>query len=364
MNEKYQEAILENVPHYISIVDGNGKPKYLSSSFCNKLGLDQDFDNVLTLDEFFVSKSLDKFRAMMSDLLASPSKAIDVELKMLDGQGEEFHVRMHCTNKMADSRLSGLMITAFDVTEDNEVELERQKVQMKMLSQSKHATIGEVSTGVAHEVNQPLSYIKSSLQNLVRRLRKQDVATDVIIEKLDKSLNQVDRINKIIEHMRSFGRSHDVEVVNFDIPIVIDNALLLLSEKIRLRNITLNLDIDDGLPEVLGNINQLEQVLINLFQNSIDALEFYDGDKRISLSASYKEADRYLEFIFSDNGCGIPEALIEKVFEPFFTTKPVGKGTGIGLAVCYGILTEHNASFNVKSTLGEGTDFIIRFPVF
>jgi signal transduction histidine kinase len=151
-----------------------------------------------------------------------------------------------------------------------------------------------------------------------------------------------------------------------NIESIIDNTMLLMGERIRLSNITLDRNIDDNLPTFAGNSNQLEQVFINLLQNAVDAFPLDKEDASISIAARYSTKKKSVPTIiirFTDNGSGIKKECIDKIFEPFFTTKEVGKGTGLGLSIVYGIISEHNGTIHCDSTVNKGTVFTITLPV-
>ncbi|MBF0318375.1 MAG: PAS domain S-box protein [Nitrospirae bacterium] len=255
------------------------------------------------------------------------------------------------------------ILVAHDMREMKKFEEETRRIQIKMLSSSKMATLGEISTGIAHEINQPLTYISSFVQGLLmdvknNRLDLADTMNDAIT-----AYNQVGRIVDIIQHLRTFGRRDDIEMQAINIESIIDNTMLLMGERIRLSNISLVRNIDSNLPALAGNANQLEQVFINLLQNAIDALPIDKADAVIRIAARFSAKKESVIIRFTDNGSGIKNEIIDKIFEPFFTTKEVGKGTGLGLSIVYGIISEHNGTIHCDSTVNKGTVFTITLPV-
>jgi C4-dicarboxylate-specific signal transduction histidine kinase len=281
---------------------------------------------------------------------------------LLDATDKVIDVKITLLNLLDIDEVNGIIVTAKNITDEKRLEHEKNKIQIDMVSQSKLATIGEVATGVAHEINQPLAYISSSLQNIKRRMEKNNLDPSYAKEKLERSLSQVDRITKIILHMRRFGRDDTNEFVDQSLPESISNVLLLLEEKIRLKSIILTINQSDNLPLIRANSNQIEQVFINLFQNSIDALEHVETTKKITVNIYASEDNQFIETTFEDNGSGIPKSIIEKIFTPFFTSKEVGKGTGIGLSICHGIIKDHKGSIDCISAENEYTRFTICLP--
>ncbi|MFQ6026501.1 MAG: GAF domain-containing protein [Dehalococcoidia bacterium] len=256
----------------------------------------------------------------------------------------------------------GLRCTIQDITERKGVEEQRRALEVQMLGQSKLATLGEVATGVAHEINQPLTYINTAIQTLQEDFRLNDVDEERMNQLLTESGRQVTRISSIVQHLRTFGRNGDRVRSQVQLEGVLDNTLLLLSERLRLRNIQLVQHVEKDLPAVRGDPNQLEQVLINLFQNAIDALANQKESAEINVTISSSPDQATVQTKFSDNGAGIPPELLDKIFEPFFTTKEVGHGTGLGLSIIYGIIQDHQGTIDCVSELNKGTTFIITLP--
>lgn len=259
--------------------------------------------------------------------------------------------------------ISSLATQIGRVTERKRAEEEKRRMQMKMLASSKLATLGEISTGVAHEINQPLTYISSLIQSLTRDLKERSIDEEKLEEKLKFASSQVNRIISIINHLRTFGRQYDMQMEKVDFGRILENTLLLLGERIRLRNIKLVRNTGENLPMVWGNQNQLEQVFINLFQNSIDAFKDKKENAEIRVDISRLDNREEVQIKFSDNGPGMEGPIREKIFEPFFTTKEVGKGTGLGLSIIYGIIQEHKGDITCESVINKGTTFTIKIPL-
>ena len=184
-----------------------------------------------------------------------------------------------------------------------------------------------------------------------------------ILRRLKESHTQIERITRIFDHLRTFGRTDTTELTSVDIEAILDNALELLGERFRIRNIALERTVEPGLPEVHGNASQLEQVFINLFQKSIDALSENREDASITIGFGVGPGRSSVWISFADTGKGIQPDQLEKVFEPFFTTKEVGKGAGLGLSIVYGIIQDHGGSISCESEVDRGTTLLITLPV-
>ncbi|MBF0627250.1 MAG: CHASE domain-containing protein [Magnetococcales bacterium] len=239
-------------------------------------------------------------------------------------------------------------------------------MQVKMLNRSKLATLGEVATGIAHELNQPLTYISTFIQLLEMKCQQgAPLEEEEVLEGFSTSQHQLQRIDIIIQHLRTFGRDDNLLAQTAATEVcpgkILDNALLLMGERIRLKNIRLERH-EEADVQITGNANQLEQVFINLLQNAIHATAGHVAEPLITITMTRDPEHDGIRIVFADNGAGIPAELLDKIFEPFFTTKPVGEGTGLGLSIVYGIVHDHGGTIDCQSVAGEGTRFIIQLP--
>ena len=227
------------------------------------------------------------------------------------------------------------------------------------------ATLGEMATGLAHEINQPLNVMRMAIVNVLKRLNNGDVQVDYLIDKLTRIDTQVQRAARVVDHMRVFGRRSETEQQPFNPVQAIEGTLSLLSEDLRDKGVDLRISETGFEVQVRGYVDQLEQVLINLMVNARDALlgkrETLPGFKPwISL---YTERDTHsVRLWVEDNGGGIDPRLLERIFEPFFTTKPVGFGTGLGLSVSYDIVENMGGKLSVRNST-EGARFCIELPI-
>jgi histidine kinase len=230
------------------------------------------------------------------------------------------------------------------------------------------ATLGEMATAIAHELNQPLSVMKTASSFIIKKIRKSEPIKEETLNTLAEEIDShVDRASRIINHLREFGRKSEVKREKVDINDAVERALAIFMQQLKLREIEVEKDFHEDLPEVLANNNRLEQVFINLLINARDAIEdkcekFGDTiEKRIVLKTCLWQGKVRVEV--ADTGLGIPKPLLEKIFEPFFTTKRVGRGTGLGLSISYGIIQDYEGTIKVETRENEGSNFIITFPV-
>lgn len=250
------------------------------------------------------------------------------------------------------------------------VDVTNQREQQVMLLQaSKMATLGEMSTNLAHELNQPLSTIAMSLDNLKALLAAGDALdAAAVARRIERIERQVKRAADIIDHMRIFGRRSTEPPEPFNPNEAVRGALGLVGAQFRLRGIATDFSPCDEAVRVIGEKSLLEQVLLNLLINARDAIEERraksrqrDLAGRVALRCDWFGAGLPLRLSVRDNGGGIPEAVIGRIFEPFYSTKPPGKGTGLGLPISYGIIRDMGGQI-LCTNVGEGAVFQITLP--
>lgn len=256
-----------------------------------------------------------------------------------------------------------------DITYEKHLEAERvehakvrQQEQLRAMNQGKLASLGEIATGIAHEINQPLTFINTLLHTTIERFEKNVFDVAKLTVKFEKAIHQAARITTIIDHLRTFGRADDAKVTRVSMETILDNALILMQERIRLKNIVILREIDADLPSILGNSHTLEQIFINFFQNSIDAME-EQGGGTLKIAMTHEPGGNAIQLCFADSGPGMNAEVQAKMFEPFYTTKEIGKGTGLGLSLVFGIVQDHHGEIVCHSEPGKGTTFSITLPI-
>jgi len=275
--------------------------------------------------------------------------------------GEPFYVNVHIRSVRFMGRDS-LIATTPDVTEN--VEKESQLIQA-----SKMATLGTMASGIAHEINQPLNVIQVCSDYFMKMIKKGETIDEedfyAMAEEIERN---VQRAAQTITHMKDFSRQSEVESDQLNINRPITDVFKILGQQLRIHGIDVTMDLADDLPPIVADHNRLEQVFINLVTNARDALDEKEAQSdgqdwnKILKIKSCVEDDHVVVTVY-DNGIGIPEDIRDKVFEPFFTTKDVGKGTGLGMSISYGIIKDYSGTIDVESNPGNGTTFTITFPI-
>ncbi len=244
----------------------------------------------------------------------------------------------------------------------NEMNLARDLETQKRISfhQSKLASIGELATGVAHEINNPLAIIQGQMETLRRHMAKSGLEDEVFLQKTSKTLNSVERISHIVKGLRTFARADTIETKRLDLQPLLLGTVEMVREIYQKEGIDLQVELEEGL-WVQGNSGRLQQVFVNLLNNARDAV-LKTERRAIFLKAIVLKATQGpggVEVSVADTGPGIPPELREKVFDPFFTTKEEGVGTGVGLALVNSIVREHEGSVDLDLTYKEGARMVV-----
>ncbi len=251
------------------------------------------------------------------------------------------------------------------------MDVEKEQLSQQLIGASRLAELGEMSAGFAHEVNNPLQIIKNE-QSLMEMILSDMKETGQItalesLTELEDSMNQIklqiSRCAEITQAILKFGRQDEPKPQNIDLRNFIPEITDMVTQKAIVHGISIELNIAENTYPVHGDPTQLQQVFVNLFNNAMDAILERHGTSggKLIVQAGPKEKNT-VEILVRDNGCGIKPENLNKIFSPFFTTKPVGKGAGLGLSVCYGIISSMAGTMEARSEVGVGTTFSIHLP--
>ena len=230
--------------------------------------------------------------------------------------------------------------------------------QEELLQSKKMASIGTFSSGIAHEINNPLNNISLSTDALLEEFS--EMSGEEIKEILDDIMAQTERASKIVRNLLDFSRAQSSEMQPFHIDFIIHKTTDLIANELKIHNIVLQKKIPDLLPRINGDLQKLQQVFLNLIINAEQAI---GTDGMISVITQATD-DGYIRTDIIDTGPGIAPEHLEQIFDPFFTTKEAGKGTGLGLSIVYGIVKKHGGFIEVSSKIREGTKFSVYLPIY
>jgi two-component system NtrC family sensor kinase len=231
----------------------------------------------------------------------------------------------------------------------------------RLLQSQKLAAIGELSAGIAHEINNPLAIIRQEaewMQHLLKKLGGGGKELEDLQGSVRQIVQQVDRCTEITRNLLDFARKRDPVIQAVEVNRIIENMTMLVEKEATHKNITIVRHYDAALPAIYSDAPQLRQVILNFLTNATHAIG-KDGVVTITTRLNNDDA---VDIVISDTGCGIPADHLGKIFDPFFTTKPPGQGTGLGLSICHGIILRLGGRIKVESTVGQGTEFTITLP--
>jgi two-component system NtrC family sensor kinase len=252
------------------------------------------------------------------------------------------------------------------------IDAEKTGLENQLIRATRLAELGQMAAGFAHEINNPLQVIRSEqalMDYIIKELKeKKEITNEESLAELEDSIRQIvvqiERCANITQAILKFGRKSEPVLENVFLHEFLPEIIAMVSNKARVQGIAVNQVIAESLPPVFADKGQLQQVLLNLFNNAIDAIAERRGSRGgvLEIKAGADEGHQ-VKISVTDNGIGISPENIKKIFSPFFTTKPLGKGTGLGLSVCYGIIDSLGGNMEVTSQKNEGTTFFVRLPV-
>jgi len=308
-------------------------------------------------------------------LLSSGDKAVcGAEKVTFTTEGPEQHYieAKSCPVEGIDGQKLGHVIVGQDLTEHKKLEkdlLERTEEvteinemlkmsRIEMAQREKMVAIGQMASGIAHEIGNPLASLSSVAQYLSRKLRTHEEKENLLVIQY-----QVNRISNILKRMLSLSRPATGEYKWTDINELIDNTLSLVGFDKRAKSTTIKNIASPDLPMVWLNPQHFEQVLLNIFINALDAMNAKGGEQQHVLMITREFKDKMIEIRVRDTGIGMSPEVCKRAFESFFTTKEIGKGTGLGLFISYNLIAEIDGTIEMKSEPGKGTTVIVRVPI-
>ena len=278
------------------------------------------------------------------------------EFRTMTRDGREMWISAIGTGTEYQGR-PAILVSIRDITEQKKVEGAKRRLEEQLQLSSRLAAIGELSAGVAHEINNPLTAIKGFSELLLARYDLDEaVKSDV-----KAIFKEVQRAIKVTQDMLSFARRHEPEKCFISINEALAKNLDLYACHMKTNNIDMVVEFDPELPKTMADFYQLQQVFMNIVINAEQAMSEAHG--RGKLTVKTQRSDGMIQVIFADDGPGISEENMKRIFDPFFTTKEIGKGTGLGLSICYGLVEAHGGRIYARSRAGQGASFIVEIPI-
>jgi two-component system NtrC family sensor kinase len=241
---------------------------------------------------------------------------------------------------------------------------EKASLDAGLMQSSKMAALGKLAAGIAHEVNNPLAVIKEKVGWIKDLLSEEDIHGSENYDEFEDAVRKIDfhveRAKKVTHRLLGFARRMEPVEEKIDVNRILDETIDFLRNEAHYRNITIRTDFAPNVPQTMSDSSQVQQVLLNILNNAIDAV---GKDGVIDITTSYRASDKDIAIIIQDNGPGIPNEVLTRIFDPFFTTKAVGSGTGLGLSISYSIMEKLGGRIMVASEIGQGTAFTVYLPV-
>ena len=353
-SQQFSTSLLESLPNPIFVVNPDTSVKYVNPAFEKLTGF--------TLAETYGQKAPHSWwpQEYQEDMLAGLKKAIAAggrksERIFQKKNGERLWIALNSAAEMQDGKLVYLLINWVDITERKLAEDRQQEMQRELLLSSRLASIGELAAGVAHQINNPLTGVLGFSQRLLRKSTDPEINQD-----LKKIHAEAGRAAKVVQNLLTFARRRQPQKQYSEINEILESALELRAYELNTSNIEVITNLAPKLPQIMLDFYQIQEVFLNIILNAEQAMtEAKSGGKLIIKTEERKTCIRVA---FSNDGPAIPTVNLDMIFDPFFTTKAEKGGTGLGLSVCHGIITEHGGKIYAKSKPDKGTTFYVELP--
>ena len=352
--------LLESSADCIMVADMRGRTIFFNKAAERLTGYKADE----VIGKLHVSKfySLEMAREIMSKLRSDDyggkGKLENYMLTMYGKNNEEMPVSLSASIVYEGQKELASLGIFTDLREKIKIEKELQDTHVRLLQSEKMASLGSLAAGVAHEINNPLGGILIYASLLMEDF---ETSKDPRVQDLQKIVEEATRCKEIVKSLLEFGRQTDSRFEPIDINKAILDGLFFLEKQVLFHDIKIIKRLDQTLPFIEGDANQIKQVFMNMMVNAAEAMSEEGGAFTITTGSA---SDRSSIFIsFQDEGTGIPAEIQSKIFDPFFTTKGIGKGTGLGLSTSYGIIQSHHGNIDVTSSPGKSTTFTIYLPI-
>jgi len=358
-SEERYRTLVESAGEAIATVDHDGVFQFMNSTAAERLGgRPGDYVGQKVID-VFPPEYAKRHLAFIRSVIKSGKGANTVSLSYIQGQPRWYNTTVEPLRDSAGS-IIGALVIARDVHQLKQAQEGLNAYRERFVRAEQLASVGTLSATLAHELTQPLTVIRLSIQNSLEDLQAISCPKRVL-EDLQDGLAEIESVTAIAERFRNYARrTSDKSIKDVALKDVVKRIVVLLQESARRSRVVLEIDGTDDLPEIPAYEKDLEQMVFALVQNAIQAA---DGQKETCCRITGARVDQCIELRVSDNCGGIPPEHLPRVFEPFFTTKPVGEGTGLGLCIVQRVVSQARGRVRVDSDYGQGSTFIVTLPL-
>jgi len=359
----FQKNLIDSSIDGILGCDKEGVVVTYNKSLELMLGFSKDeVVRTMTFPHLFAAGEAKRFKeALFSEENGGRNRLDLFEANLLSKTHDKIPVQLSATALFEGPEEVGMVSFIRDLREMRRLE-QQFADQTRLLHQDKMMSLGRLAASVVHEINNPLAGILNYVRLMIKILSR-GAPNPEQMEKFQKYLgvveSETDRCSRIVGNLLAFSRKSKMEFAQVNVNEVLERSLMLSRHKMTLQNIETKTDLDSKVLLIQGDFNQLQQGIINLLFNAIDAMP--DGGTLV-LASAFNAKMNVVEVRVSDTGFGIPKENMPHIFEPFFTTKTEGKGLGLGLSTVFGIVDRHKGTIEVRSEVGKGTTFTIRLP--
>jgi PAS domain S-box-containing protein len=356
-NAFFKNLILSSVDAVIA-ADKAGKILVFNEAAAETSGysIDEALSNLDIRNFYPGDGAKDVMRKLRSDEYGGKGKLKSYKADILNRMGNRIPIRLNAAIVYEGEQEVATIGFFHDLRESIRMEKELEKTRVQLLQAEKMASLGKLAAGVAHQLNNPLGGI-TLFTKLV--LEEYDLETGAR-EDLQRILRDAERCRDTVKELLEFTRQTKHFMRPHDINKALNRTMFLLENQTLFQNIAIEKELEEGLPMLVGDIQQLNHIFMNIILNAAQAME---GSGKLTLKTYLSAEEEEIGIEISDTGPGIPEEHLAQIFDPFFTTKEEGKGTGLGLSLVYNIVENHGGRITTRSKAGEGTTFIIELPL-
>ncbi|UCH51988.1 MAG: PAS domain S-box protein [Chloroflexota bacterium] len=356
-SEERYRTILEDMRESYFEVDLAGNYTFFNDALCRHLGYSREELMGLNYRSYVPAEKVKETFEIYNRIYRTGEPAEMFDIVQVRKDGSQVIVECSASAMRNDKgEIIGFRGVLRDVSERKRAEEERRQLEQKAQLASRLASVGELASGVAHEINNPLTGVIGYAHLLLAR---EDIPKDIVrdVEIINEGAQ---RVSNIVKKLLAFARQTKPEQRYVNVNELIRNTLDLQAYALAANNIKVNLQLERDLPMTIADPGQLQQVFLNLIMNAEEAIKSARDKGKLVIKTEH--TDNTIRISFKDNGLGIPEEDLAHIFDPFFTTREVGQGTGLGLSVCHGIVTEHKGRIWAENEPGKGAIFIVELP--
>lgn len=352
VSKDFMDGILKSMMDVLIVTDKDGLVKMANKTALKLTGYAEDEMKGRSLGRFLTGDSAGLLLAAPQSHQEDTVTQKSLDTFLLAKSGEKIPVIAGISRLYnGNGGVSGLVVSAKDVSD-------RKKLEAMLLQSEKLSAVGQLAAGVAHEINNPMGVILGFAQALKSRVKPEDPLSLPV----GHILREAERCKSLVQNLLTFSRASKAEErQNIDLNTAVEEALSLIQAQGKMKEITLVKELSSDSPAISANKNQIQQIVVNLGTNAIDAMP-RGGRLTVKTFKSEKNGKHRVALVVEDTGSGIPKDIQSRIFDPFFTTKEVGKGTGLGLSLVHEIAQKYRAFIELESEEGKGTAFSIFFP--